>query len=272
MTEGAALDVFEPPRGEAPPKPSGLPHSEALWQEVECGSYGADLPLWRELADAAPSASDGACELLDLGCGTGRVSLALAKHGCRVTGLDFSPELVEVLSRRAAALRIEVSTAVADARAFELPARFDLVIAPMQLVQLLRSSRERSRMFNCIARHLKPGGRAALALLDPEDEPGVGEPPPVPDMREANGWVYASQPVAVHRRGATTIVIERMRQVVSPGGDVTEQRHRDLLTALTCESVEQEAMRAGLQPERRRTVPATRDHVGSVIVVLGSDG
>jgi SAM-dependent methyltransferase len=272
MTGHTALDVFEPPRGEAPPKPSGLPHSEAVWQEVECGSYGADLPLWRGLADSAPSASGGTCELLDLGCGTGRVSLALAKHGCRVTGLDVSAELVEVLSRRATALGVEVGTVVADARSFVLPSRFDLVIAPMQLVQLLRSSRERSRMLNSIARHLKPGGRAALALLDPEDEPGVGEPPPVPDMREANGWVYASQPIAVRRRGATTIVIERMRQVVSPGGDLTEQRHRDLLQALTCETVEQEARSAGLQPEPRRVVPATRDHVGSVIVVLRSDG
>jgi len=272
MRGATALELVEPPHGEAAPTPSALPYSEAVWQEVECGSYSADLPLWRKLADAASRKSGGACELLDLGCGTGRVSLALAKHDCRVTALDVSPELVEVLRRRAAALGAEIRTAVGDARSFELGSRFDLVIAPMQLVQLLRSSRQRSRMLSCIAYHLKPGGRAALALLDPEDEPGVGDAPPVPDMREANGWVYASQPVAVHRRGATTIVIERVRQVVSPSGDLTEQRHRDLLEVLSCETVEQEARPAGLQPERRRIIPATRDHVGSVVVVLRRRG
>jgi SAM-dependent methyltransferase len=244
---------------------------EAVWHDVECGSYSADLPLWRELATAASSAA-GECELLELGCGTGRVSLALARRGCRVTGLEVRPELVEVLRRRAARLGVPISTVVADARSFELSARFDLVLAPMQLVQLLRSRRERSEMLACIARHLKPRGCAALALLDPDDELGVGEPPPFPDVQETNGWVYASQPVAVRQAPGTTIEIERVRRAVSPSGEITEQLHRDLLEPLPCEQVEQEAGRVGFHPEPRRRVPATRDHVASVVVVLRSDG
>ena len=43
-----------------------------VWQDVECASYDADLPLWRELAAAA------AGPVLDLGCGTGRVALDLS--------------------------------------------------------------------------------------------------------------------------------------------------------------------------------------------------
>ena len=59
-----------------------------VWHDVECGAYDADLPLWRELAREAP---DG---VLDVGAGTGRVALDLARHGFAVTALDREPELL----------------------------------------------------------------------------------------------------------------------------------------------------------------------------------
>jgi tRNA G46 methylase TrmB len=49
--------------------------AEAIWHDVECGSYQADLPLWEELAQRAQGA------VLELGCGTGRVALHLARRG-----------------------------------------------------------------------------------------------------------------------------------------------------------------------------------------------
>jgi SAM-dependent methyltransferase len=249
------------------------PLGDAVWHDVECGSYSADLPLWRELAAAGSAASGGGCELLELGCGTGRVSLAMATAGCRVTALDANAELVQALRTRSAALGLPISAVVADACSFQLPTRFDLVLAPMQLAHLLRSADERRQMLGCIAEHLKPGGRAALALLDPEDDLGVGDPPPVPDMREENGWVFASQPVTVRLMGgASTIEIERARRAVSPSGEVIEHVHSDLLAVLPCERLEREATLVGLEPEPRRKVPATHDHVSSVVVVLRCDG
>ena len=66
-----------------------------LWHDIECGGYDVDLPLWRELAEATGG------PVLDIGAGTGRVSLDLAGHGYDVVALDLEPEL----ARRAARTR-----------------------------------------------------------------------------------------------------------------------------------------------------------------------
>ena len=63
------------------------------WHDVECGGYRADLPLWRELARAE------AGPVLDVGAGTGRVALDLARAGHSVTALDREPELLDALVR-----------------------------------------------------------------------------------------------------------------------------------------------------------------------------
>ena len=74
--------------------------------------------------------------ILDVGAGTGRVALELARAGHRVTALDIDPELLGALRERAGGLPVE--TVRADARTFELERRdFALCLVPMQTIQLL---------------------------------------------------------------------------------------------------------------------------------------
>ena len=108
-------------------------------------------PTWERHAEAAEG------PILDLGCGTGRVALHLARRGHRVVGLDRDPDFVAAFNERAAGLPAEA--VAADAREFDLDRRFGLVLAPMQIVQLLGGPEERIRCLGCVARHLTPGGR-----------------------------------------------------------------------------------------------------------------
>src|SRR6185295_14842394 len=98
-----------------------------VWHDLECGAYRADLELWQVLADLTARRGKP-CDVLDLGCGTGRVSLDLGAHGHRVTGVDVDPVLIEELRRRAAAENLAVGGVAADARDFQLGRRFDLVL------------------------------------------------------------------------------------------------------------------------------------------------
>jgi SAM-dependent methyltransferase len=234
----------------------------AIWHDVECASYSEDLGLWRELAAHA----DG--PLLDLGCGTGRISLDLAERGCEVTGLDADEELVEALRTRARERGLRVGAVAADARSFDLGREFALVISPMQVVQLLGGPEGRGRMLDAVRAHLPPGGTFAVALANPFDgipEEEIG--PPLPDVRELDGWVYSSTPIAV-RRLNDWFLIDRHREAVSPSGEITEEMSTIVLDTLSAEEFEAEAVGHGFSPGPRRSVPGTVDYVGSDVVVL----
>lgn len=231
--------------------------AQVTWHDVENGAYDADLPLWRELAAAVGG------PVLDLGAGTGRVAIDLSAHGHQVVALDTDGELLAALAERAP----EVTTVTADARDFGVPATFPLVIAPMQLVQILGGGDGRVAMLERVGAHLKPGGTFAAALADPH-EAGTGDhtEPPLPDMLERDGWVFSSQPVSVREQDGC-VVVTRRRQAVSPAGDLTEEVVEVALDVLDADGVESEARSAGLTPLERRVIAETPDHIGSVVVV-----
>ncbi len=233
----------------------------SLWHDLEYGGYRADLGLWHELATLSGD------PLLEVGAGTGRVALELARRGHEVTALDIDPELLGELERRKGSLPL--TTALADAREFDLQRHFALCLAPMQTIQLLGGRRDRTRFLGCLHRHLRPGGRAAIALveaLETYDPTSVGVLPP-PDTRHWAGTSFASQPVAVRREGKA-FVLERLRTQVGRGGRRWSELHRVRLDPLRAGELEAEARGVGFRPGGRTQIPATRKHSGSEVVML----
>jgi len=242
--------------------------STVIWHDVECASYVEDLPLWRELA-----ASYGD-PVLDVGAGTGRVTLDLARAGYRVTALDCDPDLIAALERRLAdnseIVRDICHTAVADARDFDLgELRFPLAIVPMQTIQLLGGVDGRVRFLRCAHRHLSAGGVLAVAIAEALDlyEVVDGMAMPLPDVREEDGVVYSSQPTAV-RADEDGFLLERRRETVSPAGDRTVEENRIRLDRVTARGLEREGMAIGFTRAGRAHVAATEDYSGSQVVIL----
>jgi SAM-dependent methyltransferase len=184
-----------------------------------------------------------------------------------VVGLDRDPDLIATLTERAQ--RLPVQPVLGDARAFELDTDIALALAPMQLVQLLANRADRLECLGCVAAHLLPGGRIALAIVEelPREREG---PPPLPDVREVDGWVYSSLPVDAVDIGEE-IVIRRLRQTVSPAGELCEEDNEIRIRTLSAVELEEEGMDCGLVPLARREIPPTDLHVGSTVVVLGRE-
>lgn len=240
-----------------------MSEAAVTWHDVECGGYEADLPLWEELAERC----DG--PVLDLGCGTGRVALHLARRGHRVIGVDRDHDLILELSARAGDLSVE--PVCADALDFELAETVGLALAPLQFLQLLQSSESRIRCLRKVAAALRPGGLFAIALVarlpaSPED--GFI---PLPDVREMDGWIYSSLPTGVSMSGRR-LKLKRLRQIVDPAGQLTSEVDEIGLLIVDPRELEAEAETAGFTPAGRRSIPATEAHVGSSVVLLERSG
>jgi SAM-dependent methyltransferase len=133
------------------------------------------VPLYLARADVAlyvGEAVRSGGSVLELGCGTGRILLPIARAGCAVTGLDASAEMLARCEQKLAAEPEEVRARVVlhhgDVRDFDLGARFGLVIAPFRIVQHLVSSDDQLAFLGCVARHLAPGGRLVFDAFNPK--------------------------------------------------------------------------------------------------------
>jgi len=108
-------------------------------------------------------------ELLDVACGAGNATIPAARDGARVTGLDFSPDLLAVARERAADAMVEVDWVEGDAQ--ELPfddARFDRVISTFGHMFAPDHRRTAAEM----RRVCRPGGVIAVACWTPEGSLG----------------------------------------------------------------------------------------------------
>jgi SAM-dependent methyltransferase len=124
-----------------------------------------DIPFYRRKAREI----DG--PILELGCGTGRVTLPLIEDGHRVWALDLSQEMLNQLQtkldRLPSALKSNVTICHADMADFRLAQRFDLIIAPFRAFQALTDPRDREQCLACIKAHLSARGRFVIHVFRP---------------------------------------------------------------------------------------------------------
>ncbi len=240
-----------------------------IWHDLECGGYRVDLPVWLELAGAL----EGFAPLLEVGAGTGRVTLALARRGYRLTALDHDPALLAALRERSAGLAVE--TELADARDFELGRRdYGLCVVPMQTLQLLGGAAGRLAFFQCARAHLRPGGTLACAVIERLESFDCAAEglTPAADAARIGARLFRSEILAV-RCETRAVRIERERiiapaQRASDGSGGTHERYTIDLDHVSAAVLEREGAAAGLRPAARRQIPPTLEYAGSVVVVF----
>lgn len=120
-------------------------------------------------------------EVLEYGCGNGRVTLALARAGVQVTGVDASRFMLDDLrgrlKREPVAIRKRVRLALGDMRSQRLRRRFRLVIMPFNVFGHLYERRDVELVLARVRQHLLPGGRLVFDVYMPRFEELAGELP-----------------------------------------------------------------------------------------------
>ena len=112
--------------------------------------------------------------VLELGCGTGRVLLPIARSGIEITGIDIDNGLLEVLRGKLSGEDREVAQRIhileSDMAAFSTEKSYEIVIAPYRAFQHLLTIADQRQALDCIYRHLETGGRFVFNAFDPLQE------------------------------------------------------------------------------------------------------
>jgi SAM-dependent methyltransferase len=108
-------------------------------------------------------ASNSGGPILELGCGTGKLSIPLAEAGFSVTGLDNSPALLKF----AASKNDKVRWIEGDMRSFDLNERFALIMLPSNNLGHLHTFEDFENCVNSVKRHLLPNGVFVIDVFVP---------------------------------------------------------------------------------------------------------
>ena len=108
--------------------------------------------------------------VLELGCGTGRVTAAIAGHCTYIHAIDLSESMISICRGKLSDAGIPPARATVetgDIVDFDLGQTFDLIIAPFRVLQNLESDTEVDGLFRCVRKHLAPRGTCILNVFNP---------------------------------------------------------------------------------------------------------
>lgn len=127
-----------------------------------------DIPFYQKLIPT-PNTS-----ILELGCGTGRVTLSLISYCQYIQGIDISPAMISICREKlikGGIPQTKAQVTEGDITDFNLDRTFDLIIASFRVFQNIETDQEVDGLFKSIHKHLAPNGTCILNVFKPFLEP-----------------------------------------------------------------------------------------------------
>lgn len=140
-----------------------IPDFGLLYDSVPLYAARQDVGFYGDAARSTRGA------VLELGCGTGRVLLPIARAGRAIVGVDSSTQMLARLRAKLGAepAAVRVTLHQQDVRDFDLGTTYPLVIAPFRVVQQLTTIDDQLRFLAAVRRHLAPGGQFIFDVFNP---------------------------------------------------------------------------------------------------------
>ena len=122
----------------------------------------SDLQFYKRWLPKTKDAS-----ILELCCGTGRLTLPIAKEGYNITGVDFTASMLDQAKVKASNEGLEIKFIEADMRYLDLEDKFDLIFIPFNSIHHLYKNEDVLNAFNVVKKHLKLKGLFILDCFNP---------------------------------------------------------------------------------------------------------
>jgi SAM-dependent methyltransferase len=137
-----------------------------------------DIPFYLEYARQQCGENGERGEYLELGCGTGRVALPLARDGFRVTGLDLSQQMLDIFTENLAKDEIaqpgiseRVEIIHGNMANFSIGRKFALITAPFRAFQAVTEQKDIEDVLSCVREHLSDDGIFIVNTFNPYANP-----------------------------------------------------------------------------------------------------
>lgn len=143
-----------------------------LYEGLEASLYDTldELSGFEDLEFYQWFANANGGNVLDIGCGTGRVLIPLVEAGLEVTGLEFAPKMIELCRANLNAKNLKADLLEGDMRGFDFgDLRFSTVMIPGYSFQLLLEDEALVNCLRCCREHLADGGQLVLPTFMPWD-------------------------------------------------------------------------------------------------------
>ncbi|MEG0887088.1 MAG: class I SAM-dependent methyltransferase [Bacteroides sp.] len=105
--------------------------------------------------------------ILELCCGTGRLTIPIAQEGHNICGVDYTPSMLEQARRKAVKTGLGINFIEADIRTFDLQEKFDLIFIPFNSIHHLYQNEDLFKALECVKNHLREGGSFLLDCFNP---------------------------------------------------------------------------------------------------------
>lgn len=136
-------------------------YSDGRHYDLQNREFTEDIPFYLRQAQKYGQ------PVLELACGTGRITIPLAEKGVQITGLDVSRPMLAQAKREAAASGVDVRWVQADCREFGLDERFHLIFIPFNSITHLHDLESLEALFSRVKEHLAPDGRFIIDVFNP---------------------------------------------------------------------------------------------------------
>jgi ubiquinone/menaquinone biosynthesis C-methylase UbiE len=207
--------------------------SGALYDSVIADFYDASPPVVGRKHDVTfyvDAAARYGGPVLELGCGTGRITMPVAAAGYRITGMDISNKMLERAEQKRADLNYEhrdaVRLAQGDMTRFELGEQFPLNIIPFRPFQHLQTVNEQLQCLACVRRHVAQGGRLIMDFFQTDaarmHDPDFLKEHFVADYEMDGGRkIHLTERIAAFHRAEQCNDVEMSFEVTGPDGRKT---------------------------------------------------
>jgi len=199
----------------------------AVYYEAEWRNFTQDIPFLIEEMRKA----DG--PVLELACGSGRVTLPLAKEKYEVWGIDNSPEMLKIIENKMenedpdVVKRMHISQQ--DMCDFQIEQKFKLIIIPFNSFLLLTDRKDFDRCLQCCLQHLDEGGRLIIDVFSPNFELCAVKVPKMQFLQHfyihETGKVVVQWELAKRDMAQQLIEVDFLYEEYDQDGKVTQRMH-----------------------------------------------